>query len=119
MPRVAHGVDAGDHGELREAIDPLGILGRHVVAGRPIVDLAAEVDLVAGGIEQPDLVDAAFARENPLPEIFDLATKRGDRSQSGYDDAPFHEISLTTGPSRCIGSPVRRSESFPRHRREC
>ncbi len=71
---VAHGVDAGDHGELREAIEPLGILGRDVVAGRPIVDIAAEVDFELRGVEQPDRMNAAFARENPLPKILDLAS---------------------------------------------
>ena len=50
--------------------------------------------LCAGGVEQPDLVDAALARQNPLPEIFDLATQRGDGAQSGYDDASFHEMLL-------------------------
>ena len=31
---VAHGVDAGDHGELREAVDALGFVGRDVAVGR-------------------------------------------------------------------------------------
>ena len=87
---VFHGIDAGDHGELREAIDPLGVFGGDVIAGRPIVDIAAELDFVLGGVEQADRVDAALALENAVPQIVDSAAQRGDRSQSGDDDAPFH-----------------------------
>ena len=50
--RVAHRVDAGHQGELREAIEPLLVLGGDIVAGRPIVDFAAEADFVLRGVEQ-------------------------------------------------------------------
>ncbi len=60
MPESLHGVDAGDHGKLREAIDALGIVGGHVVAGRPVVHVAAEAHLVQFGVEQADLVNAAL-----------------------------------------------------------
>ena len=44
--RIAHRVDAGHQGELREAVEPLFVLGRDIVAGRPIVDVAGEIDFV-------------------------------------------------------------------------
>ena len=45
--RVADRVDAGDHGKLREAVNAPSVFDRHVIAGRPIVDVAAEMDLIA------------------------------------------------------------------------
>ena len=92
MPRVAHGVDAGDHGELREAIDPLGILGRHVVAGVQSWISPPKWTLWPVVSNSSDPVNAAFAREDSLPQIFDLAAQRSDRAQPGYDDASFHEF---------------------------
>ena len=89
--RVAHRVDAGDQGELREAIEPLRFLAVDVAVGRPIVDVAAELHLVAGRVERLEFVDAALAAQNPLPQIVDLAAERGDGAHSGYDDASFHE----------------------------
>ena len=88
--RVVHRVDAGDQRELREAIDPLVFLAVDVAVGGPVVDVAAELDLVLGRVEGLERVDAALAAENPLPQVVDLAAQRGDGTDPGDDDAPFH-----------------------------
>ena len=116
-PGVAYGVDASDHGELGEAVDPFGFLGRHVIAGGPVVNVAAEVHFVPGGIEYADFVNPAFALEDAFPQILDLATERSNDSQPGYDDASFHVSSLTPGKIRCTGPPVPRFGSFRRRHR--
>ena len=74
--RVVHRVDAGHHRELREAIDPLFFLAIDVAFGRPIVDVAAELHLVPGGVEGLQRVNAALAAQNPLPQVIDLAAQR-------------------------------------------
>ena len=46
-----------------------------VAVGRPVVDVAAELHLVVGGVERLDGVDAALAGEHALPQIVDLAAQ--------------------------------------------
>ena len=89
--RVVHRVDAGHQRELREAVDPLFFLAIDVAVGRPVVDVAAELDLVAGGVERLQLVNAALAAQNLLPQVVDLAAQRRDGTNAGDDDASFHE----------------------------
>ena len=118
-PRIAHGVDPGHERELREAVESLVVFGRDVTGGIPVVDIAAEADFVVGGVEQPQGMDAAFAAQNPLPEVLNFQTQRGDRPEAGDDDTSFHAHAVRTGVSRCIRSFARRSGSSPRRRRGC
>ena len=72
-PALAHGVGAGDHGKLREAIDPLDFFGREIFfAGCPIENFAAEFDLESFGVEQLQQMNAALAAQNALPECLRL-----------------------------------------------
>ena len=78
-------------GELREAIDAFRVFVTDIIAGGPVPDIGAESDRMPAGVEQLDLVDAAFAGDDLLPEFFDLTTQRGDDPQTGNDNPPFHE----------------------------
>ena len=95
---VAHGVDAGDHGELREAIDaawhPWPTCSRRCVQSWT----SPPKWTLWPAVSNSRIVWMPLSpRRIALPEVFDLATERGDGSQSGYDDTPFHASPLTTG----------------------
>ena len=89
--RVAHGVDAGDQGELHEAVEPLDVLGVDVAVGRPVVDLAAEADADSPSTSKRSSGrDAALAVADASPEFVHLAAERGDGANARDDDAAFH-----------------------------
>ncbi len=88
--RVDDRIDASYHRELRKSIDPSGLLAVHVAVGRPIVDVAGEVDPESGRVELAVLMDTALTSEHPPPEIVDLQAQRSDRSDSCHNDAAFH-----------------------------
>src|SRR5690606_30516154 len=90
--RLVHGVDRGDEGELREAIDSLGILRVDIAVGRPVMHVAAELYLVVGGVEALEVVNAALAGEDALPQLFDLTAERGDGAHACDDDSSFHRF---------------------------
>src|SRR5207245_1208396 len=56
----------------------------------PVGDVAADRYLEGGRVEQRQRMDAAFTFEQPLPEVFDLATERRDRTEPCDDNASFH-----------------------------
>ena len=91
--RIAHGVDAGDLGELDEAIEALDVLGLDVAVGRPIADFAAEADAVIGHIQPFERTDSALAVADASPELLHLAAERGDGADTRDDDAAFHASS--------------------------
>ncbi len=87
---VLHGVDGGDDGELREAVELLFVAGLDVALRRKVGNLASEADAVAGGVESAQRRDPALAVEDAGPYFGNLAAKRSDRTQTRYDDAPLH-----------------------------
>ena len=125
--RVADGVDAGDQGELREAVEPLDVLGLDVAVDRPIADLAADADADS----RPRRAARADRRrsrrcKDASPELVHPAAERGDGANARYDDAAFHAKPLRQRkfrcfrrPSRCGRWPGRPSGSSPPHRRGC
>src|SRR5689334_19155121 len=80
-----------DDGELCEAVDALGFLGRDVLFTRcPIGNFAAELNFEALGVEEVEGANAAFAAHQTLPHKRHLVAQRGDGPQAGDDDAPVH-----------------------------
>jgi hypothetical protein len=95
-PRVLHGVGAGDQCELGEAVDPLYFLRLDVACGGPVVDVAAELHLVVGRVEELDRVNAAFTSKHALPQIPDFEAQGGDGANASYDNSSFHRSTSTS-----------------------
>src|SRR5262249_32729578 len=79
-------------GELSEAIEAArrGDLGVDEFLGGPGVDLAGEMDLESGAVQERDGTDAALALEKALPVGLDVRGERIDRAQSGGNDPTRH-----------------------------
>ena len=93
-PESLDGIDAGDEGELHEAVEFLDFLGFDVAVGGEIDDLAADPRTELRGVEALDHAHAALALDDARPKFFHAATERGHRTETCYDDAPFHVSSM-------------------------
>ena len=73
------------------AVDPFFFLTIDVPFGRPVVNIATELHFVLRSIEVLQLMHAALAAQNPLPQIVNLAAERCDGAKAGDHDTSFHD----------------------------
>ena len=89
--RVLDRIDSGHERKLREAIELLFVTEIDITGNGPIDDLSAKANPEVSGVKTAQRPNPALAIADASPYLRDLATKRRDRAQSCYDDAPFHE----------------------------
>jgi len=76
--RVSDRVNASHQRELREAIDALGFFLVDIIAGIPIIHVAAKFDFEIRRVELANRMHPALAAAQTLEQIFDLQTQRRD-----------------------------------------
>ena len=74
--------------KLRKAIETLHVFGADVLRGVEIPDVSAKFDFEPIGVKVLNRVDATFATQYSLPEIWHLTTERGHHAAT-CDDKPF------------------------------
>ena len=90
---VLDGLDGGDQGKLREAVEVAGDLGVEVRFRVEVLDLAAKMNLERRSIDLLDRANAVAAGADCAPELLDIGGQGVDRSHSGDNNAPGHFLS--------------------------
>ena len=88
-PGVLDGRLGGRQGELREAVQVPRFLDPEPGHRVPVADLAAELDLELGRVEQGQRPDAAPAGAQGRPERIQAVAQRRDHPHAGDDDAAW------------------------------
>ena len=88
-PGIVDRRDARGHGELREPVEVPRFLDPEPGHRVPVVDLAAEMDLELGRVEQRQRPDAAPAGAEGGPEPLQAVAQRRDHPHAGDDDAAW------------------------------
>ena len=89
IPASSTAAMAGGQGELREAIEVPRFLDAKPGDRVPVADLAAELDLELGGVEQRERPDAAPPGAQGRPERLEAVTQRRDHPHAGDHDAAW------------------------------
>src|SRR5207237_9105239 len=80
---VLDGLNGGDQGKLREAVEMADDLGVEVRFRVEVLDLAAKMNLERRSIDLLDRANAVAAGADCAPELLDIGGQGVDRAQSG------------------------------------
>src|SRR5205085_7724088 len=103
----------GGDGELREAIGaPQFFRRRKGGGGIEIANFGGDFAIIRRGVEMRDLINAAFAGDEVLPEILSGMAERRHDAQTGNDDSAVGNVlshkNQTGQRSRsCVAAPAR------------
>ena len=93
---VLHGLDAGRHGELGEAVHAAGGFAVDVVGRLEALDLAGKLHFHIGSVEERDVIDAVGTGDEGVPGGGEIEPEGGKGADAGNDDSG--RLRVDSGP---------------------